>query len=275
MLEKLLRRNRIFEFDLSLCVCKKVTFHKINPVVLNKDIKLSGYTTNSIFILVFYFLNNLISIFQGILNQQILNNISQINTPLSTSTVTLANGTTIPSSLYSGPGSNLPTSNIPHELSSSTSLDPTLSSQQSSLLSRTISENDRSTNPPTSLLTNGSSDGHSLLDTNTFSNLPSVNSGISTSFLSNTNLSDLSSPNTGIIGQLPDHHSLRYLLPSSTSQSIQTHRVPLTQAETRMLSRLNSAYAKLPSLLESERQRFVCFFFSNNKNNYFFFQNKC
>jgi hypothetical protein len=109
-------------------------------------------------------------------------------------------------------------------------------------------------------MTNGSSDGHSLLDNNTFPNLPTINSGMSTSFLSNNNLTDLSSPNSGVIGQLPDHHSFRYLLPTSNSQSIQTNRVPLTQAETRMLNRLNSAYAKLPSLLESERQRYLIFF---------------
>ncbi len=204
--------------------------------------------------------NNLTSVFQGLLNQHILNNISQINTLPSSSTVTLANGTTIPSSLYSGPGSTLPTSNIPLELSSTNSFDPTINSQQSPLLSRIISDNDRSPNPPTSLMTNGSSDGHSLLDNNTFPNLPTLNSGMSTSFLSNTNLTDLSSPNSGVIGQLPDHHSFRYLLPTSNSQSIQTNRVPLTQAETRMLNRLNSAYAKLPSLLESERQRYLIFF---------------
>jgi hypothetical protein len=39
-------------------------------------------------------------------------------------------------------------------------------------------------------------------------------------------------------------------------QTVPTGRVPLTQAEMRMLNRLNSAYAKLPSLLESERQRY-------------------
>jgi hypothetical protein len=39
--------------------------------------------------------------------------------------------------------------------------------------------------------------------------------------------------------------------------SVQAGRVPLTQAETRMLNRLNSAYTKLPSLLESERQRYL------------------
>jgi hypothetical protein len=108
-------------------------------------------------------------------------------------------------------------------------------------------------------MTNGSLDGHSSLDNNTFSNFSTTNSGISTSsFLSNNNLNDLSS-NTGIIGQLSDHHTLRYLFPSSNQPSIQTNRVPLTQAETRMLNRLNSAYAKLPSLLESERQRFFFF----------------
>jgi hypothetical protein len=153
--------------------------------------------------------------------------------------------------LYSGPGSVLPSSNIPLELSPPTSLDPPTNPHQPSLLSRTMSENtDRSTNPPTSLMTNGSLDGHSSLDNNTFS----TTSGISTSSFLPT---DLSSTNTsGIIGQLSDHHTFRYLLSSSNQQSIPTNRVPLTQAETRMLNRLNSAYAKLPSLLESERQRF-------------------
>ncbi len=195
------------------------------------------------------------SFYLGLLNQHILNNISQISGPSSStsSTVTLANGTTISSSLYSGPGSALPNSNIPLELSPTTSLDPPLNSQQSPLFSRTISETDRSMNPPTSLMTNGSLDGHSSLDNNTFPNLPTSNSGISTSsFLSN----DLSSTNiSGVIGQLSDHQTFRYLLSSSNQQAIQTSRVPLTQAETRMLNRLNSAYAKLPSLLESERQR--------------------
>jgi hypothetical protein len=134
-----------------------------------------------------------------------------------------------------------------------------MNSQQSPLLSRTISDTDRIINPPTSLMTNGSLDGHSSLDNNTFPNLPTTNSGISTSsFLSSNNLNDLSSSssNTGVIGQLSDHHTLRYLISSSNQQTIQTNRVPLTQAETRMLNRLNSAFAKLPSLLESERQRF-------------------
>ena len=63
----------------------------------------------------------------------------------------------------------------------------------------------------------------------------------------------------------PDHHSLRYMLSSNILQqsSAQTGRVPLTQAEVRMLNRLNSAYAKLPSLLESERQRFAEAFLLN------------
>lgn len=205
--------------------------------------------------------------FKGLLNQHILNNISQINASSSntSSTITLANGTTIPSSLYSGPGTTtLPNSNIPLEISSTTSnsLDPLMNSQQSPLLSRTISE---TTTPPlqpsttltdrsiinsslplatSSLMTNGSLDsGHTSLETNT-----------NNTFLSN----DILPTNTsGIIGQLPDHHSFRYLLPLSNQQqtSIQTNRVPLTPAETRMLNRLNSAYTKLPSLLESERQR--------------------
>jgi hypothetical protein len=97
---------------------------------------------------------------------------------------------------------------------------------------------------------------------NTFSNIPST-------FLSNnssTNIGDIPTTNGGsVIGQLasnipinPDHHSLRYMLSSNILQqsTVQTGRVPLTQAEMRMLSRLNSAYAKLPSLLESERQRY-------------------
>ncbi|CAF2713930.1 unnamed protein product [Rotaria sp. Silwood2] len=216
----------------------------------------------------------------GLLNQHILSNISQINpsssSPLS-STVTLANGTIIPSSLYSGSGPTLSTSNIPLELLSTANIDSTINSQQSPLLSRTISDNDRSTSlPSTSSMTNGSSDGHSLLDTNTFPNLSTINTGISTttttttttalpsvattassSFLTNNNSNDLSSTNNNnnIIGHLPDHHTFRYLLSPSNQQSIQTNRVPLTPAEMRMLNRLNSAYAKLPSLLESERQR--------------------
>jgi hypothetical protein len=130
-------------------------------------------------------------------------------------------------------------------------------------------ENDRL--PTSTIMSNGSSDGHSLSD-NTFS----TSSGISSSFLpnNNTNSGDLPPTNGNgsggsVIAQLansipinPDHHSLRYILPSTTSnllhqQTIPTGRVPLTQAETRMLNRLNSAYAKLPSLLESERQRYI------------------
>jgi hypothetical protein len=190
----------------------------------------------------------------GILSQHILNNISsQISAPSSST------APPIPSSLYSSSGSSLSNSNIP--LESSNSIDPAIVSQQSSLLPRTISENDRS-----AIISNGSSDGHSLSDT--FSNIPS------SSFLSNTG--DIPTTNGGVIGQLasnipinPDHHSFRYMLPSTSSnilhqQPIPTGRVPLTQAEIRMLNRLNSAYTKLPSLLESERQRYsVCF--SKNK----------
>jgi len=180
----------------------------------------------------------------GILSQHILNNISsQISAPSSS---------TAPTIPYSSSGSN---SNIP--LESSNSIDPAIVSHQSSLLPRTISENDRS-----AIISNGSSDGHSLSDT--FSNIPS------SSFLSTTG--DIPTTNGGVIGQLasnipinPDHHSFRYMLPSTSSnilhqQPIPTGRVPLTQAEIRMLNRLNSAYTKLPSLLESERQRYsVCF----------------
>jgi hypothetical protein len=201
---------------------------------------------------------------KGILPQHILNNISQTSAASTTTT-------TIPSSLYSSSGSN---SNIP--LDSSSSIDPAILSQQSSLLTRTISENDRST-----IISNGSSDGHSLID-NTFSNIPS--SSTSSSFLSNnnpTNIGDIPSTNGGVISQLassipinPDHHSFRYMLSSNIlqQQPVPTGRVPLTQAEMRMLNRLNSAYAKLPSLLESERQRYLnknkkriifCFFYES------------
>ncbi|CAF3055188.1 unnamed protein product [Rotaria socialis] len=201
----------------------------------------------------------------GLLNQHILNNISQINAP-SSSTVTLANGNIISSSIYSGAGPTLSNSNIPSELLSPSHIDSMMSSQQSSLLSRTIADNDRPTNPPTSLMTNGSSDGHSLIDNNNFVNLSTMNSGLSTiaaaptssssSFLSSANSNDLSSTNnSSVIGHLQDN-PFRYLIsPSNQQQSIQTTRVPLTTAELRMLNRLNSAYAKLPSLLESERQR--------------------
>jgi len=189
----------------------------------------------------------------GILSQHILNNISsQISAPSSST------APTIPSSLYSSSGSN---SNIP--LESSNSIDPAIVSHQSSLLPRTISENDRS-----AIISNGSSDSHSLLDT--FSNIPSSSSS---SFLSTTG--DIPTTNGGVIGQLasnipinPDHHSFRYMLPSTSSnilhqQTIPTGRVPLTQAEIRMLNRLNSAYTKLPSLLESERQRYLVCFIKN------------
>ncbi|CAF1560433.1 unnamed protein product [Adineta ricciae] len=188
----------------------------------------------------------------GILPQHILNNISsQMNTPSSTAPV-------IPSSLYSSTSSGLSNSNIPLDTSPSSAniIDPAIVSQQPSILSRPISENDRST-----VMSNGSSDGHSLLD-NTFPNVPS-------SFLSNNNanIAEIPATNGGVIGQLasgipinPEHHSHRYSLQSTSlnilqQQSTSTGRVPLTQAEMRMLNRLNSAYAKLPSLLESERQR--------------------
>ncbi|CAF4181798.1 unnamed protein product [Rotaria sp. Silwood2] len=187
----------------------------------------------------------------GILSQHILNNISQISASSSSTSTT-----TIPSSLYSGPGTNISNCNIP--LESSNSIDPAIVSQQSSLLTRTISENDRTTT--STLISNGPSDGHSLLD-NAFSTIPT-----SSTFLSNntTHLGDIPTTNGSVMNQLtssiqinPEHHSLRYMLSSNIihQQPIQTGRVSLTPAEMRMLNRLNSAYAKLPSLLESERQR--------------------
>ena len=45
-------------------------------------------------------------------------------------------------------------------------------------------------------------------------------------------------------------------------QSMGNTRVPLTSSEQRMLGRLNSAFTKLPSLLESERQRSGFFLFT-------------
>ena len=181
---------------------------------------------------------------EGILPQHILNNISQSS---STST------STIPSSLYTNSGSN---SNIPLEPSSTSTLDPAIVSQPSALLSR---ETDRP-----AILSNGSSDSHIE---NAFSSIPS-SSSTSAFFTPNppssTSIADLPSTNGGVLSQLansipinPDHHSLRYMLPANVlqQQSMQTGRVPLTQAEMRMLNRLNSAYAKLPSLLESERHR--------------------
>ncbi|UJR22599.1 hypothetical protein I4U23_025643 [Adineta vaga] len=193
----------------------------------------------------------------GVLSQHILNNISsQISTSLSTTSA-------IPSSLYSSTGSGLSNSNIPLESSPlpANIIDPAIVLQQPSILSRPTSENDRST-----VMSNGSSDTHSLLDS-TFSNMPS--SSTSSLFLSNnnSNIGDIPTTNGGVIGQLansipinPEHHSQRFGLSSTSSnmaqqQTISSGRVPLTQAEVRMLNRLNSAYVKLPSLLESERQR--------------------
>ncbi|CAF5051596.1 unnamed protein product, partial [Rotaria magnacalcarata] len=74
---------------------------------------------------------------------------------------------------------------------------------------------DRSTT--SGIISNGSSDGHSLLD-NAFSNIPA-----SSAFLSNNNnnthMGDLPSSNGSIMNQLtsgiqlnPEHHSLRYML---------------------------------------------------------------
>ncbi|CAF3662612.1 unnamed protein product [Rotaria sp. Silwood1] len=191
----------------------------------------------------------------GILSQHILNNISQISAPSSSSSSTT---TTIPSSLYSSPGTNISNCNIP--LESSSSIDPTIITQQS-LLSRTISENDRSTT--STLISNGPSDSHSLLD-NTFSNISTSSTFLSNNNNNTTHLGDIPTTNGNIINQLnnnisinPEHHSLRYMLSSNIihQHSIPTGRVSLTPAEMRMLNRLNSAYAKLPSLLESERQR--------------------
>lgn len=204
--------------------------HPPSLLLANND-RTSKFNTNHF--LIFFFA-------AGTLSQHLLNNISQASSQLPP---------------YSNSGSN---ANIPLDSSSSTSLDSAIISQQSSLLPRTLSENDRST-----IVSNGSSDGHTLND-NAFSNIPSTSSFLSNN--SSTNLGDMPPTNgvNSVIGQLasgipinPDHHSLRYMLSSNILQqsNIQTGRVPLTQAEMRMLNRLNSAYAKLPSLLESERQR--------------------
>ena len=184
----------------------------------------------------------------GILNQHILNNISQISAPVSTSNSTQPT--------YSG--SNIPS----HDSSSSSSSSSNAHSMESSLPMRSsASDHDRPMTSinhiPASMMNNGSSDGHSSTES-TFGNStmdepPTTNGG-------------------GVIGQLasgipinPEHHPHRYVPapapPASTmttphpQQTIANGRVPLTQAEVRMLNRLNSAYTKLPSLLESERQR--------------------
>ena len=169
--------------------------------------------------------------------------------------------------------------NIPLELttSTSTSLDPALNSQGSPSLARTILENDRSSSQGGSHMTNGLSDGHGLLDGSNFPNLlppPSLASStltattnttttpsasVSSAFLPSTNLTDPLSTNGGFLSQTSEPYSLLYSssssLSSSNQASIQNNRVALTTAEQRMLNRLNSAYSKLPSLLESERQR--------------------
>ena len=167
-------------------------------------------------------------------------------------------------------------SNVPVETSSSAHHDPLVSSQNLSLLTRsTGSENERTipsfNSIPSNLISNGSSESHSSLMENPLGSIPNNSS-------SSSNLpggGELSTPpnntNGGVIGQLasgipinPDHPSLRFVLPSNNSNSmpqqppptVPTGRVPLTPAEMRMLNRLNAAYTKLPSLLESERQRY-------------------
>jgi len=183
--------------------------------------------------------------------------------------------------ITSHPPSLLSTSNDRTGLSNSNipSEDSLVSSQNVSLLTRsTTSENDRTipsyNSIPSGLISNGSSETHSSLMDNP---MPSISNNSSTpsAFVSNTNTNlsggDLSTPpnntNGGVISQLasgipinPDHPSLRYVLSSTNSNAIHqptvpTGRVPLTPAEMRMLNRLNAAYTKLPSLLESERQR--------------------
>ena len=184
--------------------------------------------------------------------------------------------------ITSHPPSLLSTSNDRTGLSNSNipSEDSLVSSQNVSLLTRsTTSENDRTipsyNSIPSGLISNGSSETHSSLMDNP---MPSISNNSSTpsAFVSNTNTNlsggDLSTPpnntNGGVISQLasgipinPDHPSLRYVLSSTNSNTIHqptvpTGRVPLTPAEMRMLNRLNAAYTKLPSLLESERQRY-------------------
>ena len=175
-------------------------------------------------------------------------------TVMTTSALPLASVTS--SSTNSHPPSLLSSTNNLLESSSS------IESNSASLLAR---DNDR---PFSSMMSNGSSDGHATGE-NSFPTMPSTSSS---SFLpnSNSNMGELSAPSTtngGVIGQLaggipinPDHHPVRFTTSSSTAsllhqQPIVTGRVQLTPAETRMLNRLNSAYTKLPSLLESERQR--------------------
>jgi CCR4-NOT transcriptional regulation complex NOT5 subunit len=158
-------------------------------------------------------------------------------------------------------------SNMHIPLDSSTSIESiAANSQPSPLMSRsTVSDNDRLlTSFPTKIISNGSSDGHLSLE-NTFSTIPSMSNN-NNSNTNDVNTSSTTTSNGGVIGQLTssmsmntDRQTLRHTLPSNIShqQTIPTGRVPLTQAESLMLNRLNSAYTKLPSLLESERQRYI------------------
>lgn len=216
------------------------------------------------------------------------NDQSQSN--FSSSTVTLNNGPTISSTLYTNisTSTSRTSSNIPSELPlTNPILDPSMNSQQSPLLSRILPDNDRSINPslsstnvaniggttgstisgPPPGIANGTSDSHSTLDPHAFPNLPPPSSA-STSTMNNplpttsTFLpGETSTNNGGFFGSLTDLHQSRFGFGSTQhqhhqhQQSMANTRVPLTTAEQRMLTRLNSAFTKLPSLLESERQR--------------------
>lgn len=155
------------------------------------------------------------------------------------------------------------------------SINPSLSSSSSTITTTatTVAAAASSTmgGPPPGIA-NGTSDSHSTLDSYAFPNLPPPSSD-STSTMNN-NLPTTPSflpaeslpSNGGLIGQMPDLHPNRFPFASTQHQHHQHHhhqqsmvntRVPLTPAEQRMLNRLNSAFTKLPSLLESERQRFL------------------
>jgi len=155
------------------------------------------------------------------------------------------------------------------------SINPSISSSSSTIttIATTTAAASTMSGPPPGIA-NGTSDSHSALDPYAFPNLPPPSSD-STSTM-NTNLPTTPSflpaeplpSNGGLIGQMPDLHSNRFPFASTQhqhhqhqhqhqhqQQSMVNTRVPLTPAEQRMLNRLNSAFTKLPSLLESERQR--------------------
>lgn len=188
---------------------------------------------------------------------------SQSNSSLTS--VTMNNGQTVIMPINS--------SNIPHELppnNNNNNIDSPIGTQKPQVISRNLSEIERNNNQSGSLVsglpTNGTSEGHGPLDHSNFSNTQPPSASIlnsqpintmSSTFLSPLNQIDVQQQNNGnLIGTMTDHHPLRYPNTSLNNQtSVLNNRVPLSSVEARTLNRINSAFNKLPSLLESERQR--------------------